>query len=236
MIEISNLTKRYGKFVALHDIELSIEGGRLTGVIGPNGSGKSTLIKSLLGLVSSASGKITINGHTLDGSAEYRKELGYVPQIARFPQDLKGREIISAIKGLRTDKAILEQELIQRFDLERELDKRVRAMSGGTRQKLSVVIACMYDPAILIFDEPTAGLDPLANTRLMEYLTLMKARGRTILLTTHIMNDLEELADNVIVLLDGRIHFSGPARRLKQQTDEQRLDLAVARLVERGAA
>lgn len=237
MIDISRVHKRFGRFVALHEINLSIERGKVTGIIGPNGSGKSTLMKSLLGLVTPTSGDITINGYLLNGSSDYRKTLGYVPQIARFPLDLTGRETIEIVKGLRKEIPTLEAELISRFKLESELPKRVRAMSGGTRQKLSIVLACMYDPALLICDEPTAGLDPVANTRLKELLLSLKQKERTILMTTHIMSDLDEIADNVIVLLEGRVRFAGSIRDLKLQTEEPRLEAAVARLLEeKGAA
>lgn len=236
MIEISHLHKRFGKFVALHDVSLSINRGSVTGIIGPNGSGKSTIIKCLLGLVKPTSGTITVSGYVLDGSCEYRRSIGYVPQIARFPQDLTGSEIIGIVKGLRAEQAPLEHELIERFDLRHELGKRARALSGGTRQKLSMVLAGMYDPELLILDEPTAGLDPISNIRLKQFLADHRDQKRTVLITTHIMNDLEELAEEVIVIIEGRIRFSGPIRDLKLQTGELRLDVAVARLLERGAA
>ena len=236
MIEVDHLHKRFGKFVALHDVSLSIKRGSVTGVIGPNGSGKSTLIKCLLGLVRPTSGSIAINGTVLDGSSEYRQAIGYMPQIARFPQDLTVSEIIGVVKGLRKEKATLESELINRFDLKQALTKRTRTLSGGTRQKLSMVLAGMYDPDLLILDEPTAGLDPISNINLKDFLTAHRETKRTVLITTHIMSDLEELADEVIVIIDGRIRFSGPIRDLKVQTGEIRLDVAVARLLESDAA
>lgn len=236
MIEVDHLHKRFGKFVALHDVSLSIKRGSVTGVIGPNGSGKSTLIKCLLGLVRPTSGSIAINGTVLDGSSEYRQAIGYMPQIARFPQDLTVSEIIGVVKGLRKEKATLESELINRFDLKQALTKRTRTLSGGTRQKLSMVLAGMYDPDLLILDEPTAGLDPISNINLKDFLTAHRETKRTVLITTHIMSDLEELADEVVVIIDGRIRFSGPIRDLKVQTGEIRLDVAVARLLESDAA
>lgn len=236
MIGIDHLHKRFGKFVALHDVSLSISRGSVTGIIGPNGSGKSTLIKCLLGLVRPTSGSIAINGTVLDGSSEYRQAIGYMPQIARFPQDLTVSEIIDLVKGLRKEKAALESELINRFDLKQALTKRTRTLSGGTRQKLSMVLAGMYDPDLLILDEPTAGLDPISNINLKNFLTTHREKKRTVLVTTHIMSDLEELADEVIVIIDGRIRFSGPIRDLKFQTGEIRLDVAVARLLESDAA
>ncbi len=236
MIEVTRLHKRFGKFVALHDVSLSIKRGSVTGVIGPNGSGKSTLIKCMLGLVRPTSGSISINGTVLDGSSDYRQAIGYMPQIARFPQDLTVGEIIDLVKGLRKEKATLESELINRFDLKQALAKRTRTLSGGTRQKLSMVLAGMYDPDLLILDEPTAGLDPISNINLKDFLAAYREKKRTVLVTTHIMSDLEELADEVIVIIDGRIPFSGPIRDLKVQTGELRLDVAVARLLESEAA
>ncbi len=236
MIEVTHLHKRFGKFVALQDVSLSIKRGSVTGIIGPNGSGKSTLIKSLLGLVKPTSGTIAINGVVLDGSCEYRQSIGYMPQIARFPQDLTVGEIIDIVKGLRKEPAVLETNLINRFDLKSALGKRCRTLSGGTRQKLSMVLAGMYDPDLLILDEPTAGLDPVSNISLKNFLTDFREQKRSVLITTHIMSDLEELADEVVVIIDGQVRFSGPIRDLKLQTGEPRLDVAVARLLEREAA
>ncbi len=236
MIEITALHKRFGRFVALHEINLSIERGKITGIIGPNGSGKSTLLKSLLGLVTPTSGRITIDGYLLDSSCDYRTRLGYVPQVARFPQELTGAEVLATVKGLRATAPTREQELIRLFELESEMPKRVRAMSGGTRQKLSMLLAGMYDPPLLICDEPTAGLDPVANTRLKAHLLSLREQSRTVVVTTHIMSDLDEIADNVVVLLEGRVRFSGAVRDLKLRTEEPHLEAAVARLLEKGAA
>ena len=236
MIDLSRVTKHFGKFVALQDVSLSIERGRVTGIIGPNGSGKSTLIKCVLGLVRPTTGTISVNGYLLDGSGEYRQWIGYMPQIARFPQDLKVHEVLTMIKRLRSNSPQLENSLIELFGLKHELPKRIRALSGGNRQKLSAVISCMYDPELLILDEPTAGLDPISSARLKEYIQTLRSKERTIILTTHIMSDLEEVADNVILLLDGKVRFAGPIRDLKMQTGEPRLEAAIARVLERSAA
>ena len=231
MIEIDRLHKRFRKFVALHDVSLTIKRGLVTGVIGPNGSGKSTLIKCLLGLVRPTSGSIAIDGTMLDGSSGYRQTIGYMPQIARFPQDLTVGEIIDLVKGLRAEGAILESELINGFELKHSLSKRTRTLSGGTRQKLSLVLAGMYNPDLLILDEPTAGLDPVSNVSLKRFLANHREHNRTVLITTHIMSDLEELADEVIVLIEGRVRFFGSIRDLKVQTGELKLDVAVAHLL-----
>ncbi len=236
MIELSRVNKRFGKLFALHDISLSIEKGRVTGIIGPNGSGKSTLIKCILGLVKPNSGSIKVNGHYLDESGEYRRFIGYMPQNARYPQELKVREVLALVKQVRNADPHLEAELIRMFDLERELSKRIRALSEGNRQKLSAVICCMYDPEILILDEPTAGLDPISSTRLKEYLMSVRCKDKTVLLTTHVMSDLDDLADDVILLLEGNVRFSGGISDLKMQTGKPRLESAVARIIEMSRA
>jgi Cu-processing system ATP-binding protein len=236
MIEISHLHKRFGKFAALQDISLSIPRTKVTGIIGPNGSGKSTLIKIILGLVHPTSGTLSVNGFILNGDAEYRRWIGYMPQLARFPQDLEGWEILKMIKRLRGEQPSLEKELIELFELKPELDKRIRALSGGNRQKLSVVISCMYDPDLLIFDEPTAGLDPVSSTRLKDFIQSLKQKSKTVIMASHIMSDIEELADDVVLLLDGRIRFSGSIRDLKLRTGQPALERAIVEILEEDAA
>ncbi len=236
MIEISHLHKRFGKFAALQDISLSIMRGKVTGIIGPNGSGKTTLIKSILGLVHPTSGTLSVNGFLLNGDAAYRRWIGYMPQLARFPQDLKGWEIIKMIKRLRAEEPSHENELIELFQLRPELDKRIRALSGGNRQKLSIVISCMYDPDLLIFDEPTAGLDPVSATRLKDFIQSLKQKNKTVIMASHILSDIEELADDVVLLLEGRIRFCGSVRDLKLRTGQPLLERAIVDILEEDAA
>jgi Cu-processing system ATP-binding protein len=236
MIDILHLHKRFGRFVALNEISLNIEKGRVIGIIGPNGSGKSTLIKSILGLVRPTSGTISIAGQIINGDAEYRRNIGYMPQLARFPQDLKAAEILKMIKKLRNKFAPLEDELIQLFELKSELTKRIRTLSGGNRQKLSIVISCMYDPDIFIFDEPTAGLDPVSATRLKDFILSLKERNKTVVLASHILSDIEELADDVALLLDGHLKFNGSVRDLKLKTGQPLLERAIVEVLQEAAA
>jgi Cu-processing system ATP-binding protein len=236
MIEISHLNKRFGKFMALQDISLSVERGNVVGIIGPNGSGKSTLIKSILGLVTPTSGMLTINGNILNGEADYRRWIGYMPQLARFPLDLTAGEILKMVKRLRREKASLEKELVELLELKPELGKRIRNLSGGNRQKLSIVISCMFEPELLIFDEPTAGLDPVTATRFKDFIQTLKQNKKTIVLTSHIMSDIEELADDVVLLLEGRIRFSGSIRDLRLRTGQPVLERAIVEVLEENAA
>lgn len=236
MIEIRGLNKQFGNFPALKDVSVNFEKGRVTGIVGPNGSGKSTLIKCLLGLVTPTEGVLLIDGNLPDLAGRYRSRIGYMPQAARYPQDLTCRDILTLLRRLRSDPPGQMEQLIQRFELTEYLDKRVRSLSGGTRQKLSAIIACMYDPDLFIFDEPTAGLDPASCICLKDYIATLKPQGRTILLTTHIMSDLEELADDIVLLLDGKVRYGGSVRDLKLLTGSLHLETAVAHLMTRGAA
>jgi Cu-processing system ATP-binding protein len=236
VIELLHLHKRFGKFVALHDINLSFVDGSVTGIIGPNGSGKSTLIKSILGLVKPTSGTVSVNNIVIDGDAGYRREIGYMPQLAKFPQDLKGSEVLEMIKQLRGGQATREKELITLFELGPELSKRIGALSGGNRQKLSIVISCMYDPRIVFFDEPTAGLDPLSSTRLKDFILSLKEEKKSVVLASHILSDIEELADNVVLLLEGHIKFDGSIRELKLKTGQPLLERAIVEVLEEAAA
>jgi Cu-processing system ATP-binding protein len=205
--------------------------GRVTAVLGPNGSGKTTLIKMILGLVRPDAGSIEIGGVRLNGDCAYRAGIGYMPQTARFPENLTGREILAMLEDLRGAGATGDRELIGAFELEAELDKPVRILSGGNRQKVSAAAALLFDPAIVILDEPTAGLDPIANGVLKDRIRRARTRGRTIILTGHVLSEVEQLADDVIVLLDGSMLSSGTLSELRAHTQEPTLERAIAHLM-----
>lgn len=236
MIETKGLTKYFERYAALRDVSIVLRPGRLTGIIGPNGSGKSTLIKCLVGLVRPSDGLILHNDRLPDATGSYRKDIGYMPQRATFPGDLTGREVLVMISKLRFEKPHRMELLIDLFDLHSHLDKRIRTLSGGTCQKLSAVVAGMYDPSVLILDEPTAGLDASTGNVLKSYLTQKKERGCAVLMTTHIMSDLEEVADDIIVLADGTVSYAGSVRDLKLTTNRPLLEAAVAEILQQGAA
>jgi len=236
MIETKNLTKYFGRFAALRDVSIALNPGRLTGIIGPNGSGKSTLIKCLLGLVRPSDGLVLHNGRLPDANGTYRARIGYMPQRATFPGDLTGREVLALVSQLRSEKPLRMESLIDLFDLQSHLDKRIRTLSGGTRQKLSAVVAGMYEPSLLILDEPTAGLDPGASRVFKGYVMEQLKRGCAVLMTTHIISDLEEMADDIVLLVDGTVSYDGSVRDLKLTTDRPLLEAAVAEILQQGAA
>lgn len=231
MIRITDLHKRFGPIEVLKGIALEIRPGRVTAVIGPNGSGKTTLIKMILGLVKPDAGEIVLKGHTLNGESAYRERVGYMPQIVRFPENLSGRELLAMLEDLRKRPRDLDAELMSAFDLGDDLEKPFRALSGGTRQKLNAAIAFRFNADLLILDEPTAGLDPVASRILKEKIRKERDRGRTFLLTSHIMSELEDLSDDVVFLLDGKVRFQGAVRTLLELTEAEDLEEAVARLM-----
>jgi len=234
VVATAGLTKRFGGLAVLKGVDLAIKSGRVTAVLGPNAAGKSTLIKCILGLTQPDDGSLTVSGVPVNGDPAYRTDVGYMPQQARFPENLTGREVIRLLRDLRADTVPEDDELFESFGLVRELDKPIRTLSGGTRQKLNAAVAFMFRPSILILDEPTAGLDPIASGILKARILRARDEGRSILLTSHVLSELDELVDDVVFLLEGRVEFEGSLRRLREATGEHRLERAIARLMQRG--
>lgn len=235
MIAVESLSKRFGRLQVLDSLDLSIREGEVTAILGPNGAGKTTLIKSILGLVKPDSGSITVGDERINGSPEYRQNIGYMPQIARYPENLTAREIIRMIRDLRDNPEDVDDSLIDTLRLEPELDKPFRTLSGGNKQKVSAVLAFLFRPPILIMDEPSAGLDPVSSSVLKDRILAEREHGRTVILTSHIMSEVHELADRVVYLLDGRIHFEASVDGLLDVTGESSLERAIARMMTSGA-
>jgi Cu-processing system ATP-binding protein len=232
---LSDIRKRFGRLTVLDGVTAAVASGRVTAIVGPNASGKSTLIKCVLGLVRPDAGEITVLGERAGRDPCYRRRLGFMPQGAPFPENLTGREVLDLVQALRPDDAA-DLDLVHRFALEPQLGKPVRLLSGGTRQKLNAAVAFMFRPAILILDEPTAGLDPLASGVFKEKVKEAAGEGAAVLLTSHVLSEVEELADDVLFLLDGLIRFQGTMEDLRRMTGEQRLERAVSRLMRMRAA
>ena len=232
MIEIKGIRKSFGKLEVLKGFDFSLSRGKITAVLGPNGSGKTTLIKSILGLVLPSSCEILVNGKVILNDYMYRKEIGYLPQIARFPENLKVFEIFKLIEEVRNEKGNYN-DLIDQFDLKDFLNKKLRQLSGGTRQKVNIVLTFMFNCPLYILDEPTAGLDPIALIRLKELIIREKEEGKTFLVTTHIMSLVEEMADELIFLLEGKIYFEGTFAQMLKAEKEKSLEKAIANILEK---
>jgi Cu-processing system ATP-binding protein len=230
MIEINNLNKKFGKLTVLEKLDLKIKEGGLFAILGPNGSGKTTLIKCLLGMVIPNMGEISFDSKSILNNWEYRNNLNYLPQIANFPNNLTVSELIKMVKNLRP-KDSDEAPLIKRFNLEPFLNKKLVSLSGGTKQKVNILLTFMFDSDLLILDEPTTGLDPISLISLKDLLREEQQKGKTILITTHIMSFVEEMADEIIFLLDGNIYFKGTNEELKKQTGIDNLEKSIAELI-----
>lgn len=231
MVNIKEIHKTFGQLHVLKGVSFDLNKAGIFTILGPNGSGKTTLIKSILGMVVPDSGDIFIDNYRVNGSPEYRENLDYLPQIARFPDNLTVKELISFIKTLRK-KSTREDELISLFGLEAFLDKKLGTLSGGTRQKVNLVLTFMFDSPLVILDEPTSGLDPVSVVKLKGLLVDEKARGKTIIITTHILDFVEQHADRILFLLEGRMYFDGTVAEIKAQTGESSLEPAIAHLLE----
>lgn len=230
MVSIQNLHKRFNKNIVLSGVDLEINKGGIFAVLGPNGSGKTTLIKSILGMVIPNKGEIEVLGENIKKSSNYRHKIDYLPQIANFPSNLKVRELIRMIKDLR-GKTNDDARLIELFTLEPFLNKKLGNLSGGTKQKVNIVLAFMFDSPLIILDEPTTGLDPISLIRLKELIQVEKERGKTILITSHIMSFVEEVSDEIVFLLEGEIYFKGTINELKTKTNQPDFEHAIASIL-----
>jgi len=229
MIIASNVSKKFGKLKALDDVSVTCNKGECIALIGPNGSGKTTLIKSILGMVVCDSGFITFNGKNIQHHWQYRENIGYMPQIGRYPDNMSIGQVLNMMKDIRGKKDLqLDEDLIHQFGLKELLSKRMRTLSGGTRQKVSAALAFLFNPDVLILDEPTAGLDPVASEILKDKIITEKNKGKLVLITSHILSELDGLISQVIYMQDGKLCFHKKIQDLKNDTGEEKLSRAIA--------
>jgi Cu-processing system ATP-binding protein len=232
MIRIEHICKRFKKLQVLDNISASFVKGQVVSLIGPNGSGKTTLIKSILGMVRPDTGNIFFNDVVISSDFEYRKNIGYMPQIGRYPDHMKVGQLFKMLKHIRgKEDSDLDQDLIDKFNLRAIYNKPMRTLSGGTRQKVSACLAFLFNPDVLILDEPTAGLDPLSSEILKEKIIFEKNKGKLILITSHILSDLDDLTTHVIYLQEGKLQFFKNMQTLQDETGEARLGKAIARIM-----
>ena len=232
MIRVEALEKKFGKLNVLKGISAEFGKGEVVSVIGPNGSGKTTLIKCILGMVIADKGQLYFDNHLIKGDFTYRERIGYMPQIGRYPDNMKIGHLFDMMKDIRhTNGNKTDEDLIQDWQLHNMNAKAMRTLSGGTRQKVSAALAFMFNPDVLILDEPTAGLDPVSSEILKSKILKAKELGKLIIITSHIMSEVEELADKVLYIFEGNIRFYKTVEALKSETDEERLGRAVAKIM-----
>lgn len=232
MIIASNVSKQFGRLKVLDNITVTCNRGECIALIGPNGSGKTTLIKCMLGMVVPSSGFITFNDKNILHDWQYRSNIGYMPQIGRYPDNMTIKQVIDMMKDIRkAASATLDEELAETFGLNALMQKRMRTLSGGTRQKVSAYLAFLFNPQVLILDEPTAGLDPIAAEILKDKIIAEKEKGKLILITSHILSELDEVVTQVIYMNEGKLLFHKNVEALRHDTGQLKLSKAIASIM-----
>jgi Cu-processing system ATP-binding protein len=231
MISLQHVTKKFGRLTALDQVSLAWQPGKSYALIGPNGSGKTTLIKSILGLVVPTSGQILFDGHNIARDYAYRSRIGYMPQIGRYPENMRIGQLVDMMKNIRPGNPKTDEELIDAFKLYKMYDKRMHALSGGTRQKVSAALAFLFNVPVFILDEPTAGLDPVAVEILKEKILHEKRMSKLMIITSHILSDLDELTTDLVYIFEGKVQYHNSIEHLKHETQETRLSKAIATLI-----
>jgi len=233
MIQIQHLSKQFGKLQVLKDVNLSFEPGQCIALIGPNGCGKTTLIKCILGMVIPNSGNVLVHQKNIARDHQYRHQIGYMTQKGRFPDNMTIGQVIDMSKNIRGKKVEQDEQLINDFELGEIMDKKMRTLSGGTTQKVSASLAFLFNPDVLILDEPTAGLDPLAAEILKEKIIAENKKGKLILVTSHLLSELDELVTQVVLMQEGSIRFHMPTAVLKEETNTSSLAKAITHILKR---
>ena len=225
MITIKNLNKSYGKLHVLHNINLQLEKGQCIGFVGPNGCGKTTLMKCILGLATPQSGEVIVNGMNVQDNPSYRQHIGFMQQNSCFPENMSVRETFKTIEDARSTDVTLDKELYEAYAIDRIAEKKTKTLSGGTSQKVNAALAFLFNPDILILDEPTASLDPLAANILKE--KIVKEKDKLVFITSHILSELEGIVTHIIFMEEGHILFFKPVDELVKETQQDNVSQAV---------
>lgn len=231
MIQIENIFKKYNQQQVLNNLSIEFKSNECIALIGPNGCGKTTLIKSILGMVLPDSGSISVLGQNIKNNDQYRDQIGYMPQIGRYPENMSIGQIFDMIQDIRKSERILDKELYDEYKLESILHKNMRTLSGGTTQKVSAALAFLFDPLIYILDEPTAGLDPLASEILKNKMMREKKDNKLTLITSHLLTDLDDLITSIVFMQEGNLIFHRSVEDLKNKTGEDKISKAIAKVL-----
>lgn len=215
MIEVNNLTMTYPSGKGVFNLNFKVKKGEVIGFLGPNGAGKTTTIRALLGFMKADDGQSSINGYDCWTHArETKKDLGFIPGEIAFFEHMDGHEFLDFMMAMRKPtKTSRKDELLDLFELNPV--GKIKKFSKGMKQKLAIVCAFMHDPDVLILDEPTSGLDPLVQNKFIDFILSEKKRGKTILMSSHIFEEVERTCDEVIIIKEGRIVNQSDVHSLK---------------------
>jgi Cu-processing system ATP-binding protein len=234
MIQVERLTRRFVGLVAVNEVSFTVNDGECFALLGPNGSGKTTTLKCMVGLLAPTAGKIRINGCDVRENPQQAKaQVSYLPQRIAFPDNLTAREVLNFYARLRKLAPARVDEILsgERFHFNGFADKAVSEFSGGMIQRLGLAVACLPDAPILLLDEPTVSLDPEGALRFRAFLQTLKQAGKTIVFTSHVLADVEQLADRVAILVGGQLVALESVAALRESLlrgSRMRVELALA--------
>ena len=218
LVEIESLSKHYGDFVALDGCSLSVDSGEVFGLLGPNGAGKTTLIRLLLGFLRPSSGSARIAGlDCFQQSVRVRERLSYLPAEARLFRRMRGKDLLKFFAAVRGATGNLERAIRLAGRLDLDIQRRVALMSTGMRQKLALAVTLSHDTPLLILDEPTANLDPNVRREVMKIVRQLCDEGRTVLLSSHVLSEIEEVCDRVVILRGGQLVHTQKIKELRRR-------------------
>ena len=221
VITTQQLTRRFGDLVAVDHLDLDIPAGGVVGFVGPNGSGKSTTIRMLLGLIRPTSGSATVLGHSIADPVRYAARVGALIESPAFVPGISARANLESMARLRGTPGGRVDQVLDIVGLADRADTRVREYSLGMKQRLGIAIALLPDPEVLVLDEPTNGLDPAGIVEIRTLLRRLGDEGRTVLVSSHLLSEIEAAADRVVMIRFGRLLFSGPLATLQQQEERR---------------
>ena len=234
MIAAESLTKVYGLNTAIEDISFTCRKGEIVGFLGPNGSGKTTTMRILTGYMPPTSGAASIAGHnTLSDSIAARKRLGYLPETVPLYPEMTVEGYLAFIGRVRRVDDLWDRvdDVLEAVDLIDRAESYIGSLSKGMRQRVGLAQALIHDPDVLILDEPTAGLDPVSNEVLKDKLKNIVSEDKLVLITSHILNDLDDITTHVAYLMDGIVKFYKSLDQLKSETAESRLNRIIAQVL-----
>ena len=202
MIEMKNLTMKYKNGKGVEDINITVDNGEVKGLLGPNGAGKSTTMRSLMGFLNSSEGSLFVEGiDTIENPVEAKEIIGYLPGDPQLPQNLNAKSLFKLGADMRGQSTDYAMELAEKFEL--EVDQSIKELSKGNRQKVAIILSVLHKPKALILDEPTSGLDPFHQRSFFEIVKEFSNNGASILLSSHIISEVEKVADSMAVLRNG---------------------------------
>lgn len=231
MIEIKNISKSFGKTQALKNVSIFLPAGKCIGLIGPNACGKTTMIKCILSMVVPDLGSIYFDGKNIAKEVLYKNDIGYMPQIGRYPENMSIKQVINMIRDIRGFQGTEDTDLYKAFGLDQFDGKKMRTLSGGTTQKVSATLAFLFNPRVLILDEPTAGLDPLSSEILRDKIIREREKGKLILITSHLLSELDDMLTDIIFMQESEVVFNKSIDALLEETNESRVSKAISKLL-----